>query len=60
MKTITEQIKAVERELIMRRNVYPRRVAENKMAQTDADHQTECMEAVLETLREVAQQPKLL
>lgn len=51
--TIDEQIAEVERELQMRRRVYPTRVSEKKMGQQRADLQLDRMEAVLKTLRTV-------
>jgi hypothetical protein len=51
---LDEQIASVERELGMRRQVYPRRVADNKMTQAHADLEIRRMEAVLVTLRKVA------
>lgn len=50
MKTLAEQITAVRREIAMRKNVYPRRVGDGKMRRAEATHETECMEAVLDTL----------
>lgn len=50
MKTLAEQITAVRREIAMRKNVYPRRVSDGKMRRAEATHETECMEAVLDTL----------
>lgn len=50
MKTIHEQIKAVEREIGMRNRVYPRRIADGKMSEEKAAHEIACMRAVLETL----------
>ena len=49
--SLTEQIKCVERELVMRRRVYKRRVEEGRMDQAMADREIEAMEAVLETLK---------
>ena len=45
------QIAEVERELAMRRNVYPRFVSSGKMRKGEADEHTRRMQAVLETLR---------
>ena len=45
------QIKAVEREIAMRKAVYPKRVVAKAMTQERADHEIAAMEAVLETLR---------
>lgn len=51
--TLNEQIAEVERELGMRRRVYPLRVSEKKMGQKRADLQLDRMEAVLKTLKTV-------
>lgn len=45
------QIAAVEREIAMRRRVYPGWVAARKMTQTKADAEIRAMETVLATLR---------
>jgi len=52
--SLARQIEAVEREVAMRRRVYPRRVADGRMTQRQADTETAAMEAVLATLRGVA------
>jgi hypothetical protein len=44
------QIEEIEREIKMRREVYPRRVAQGKMRQSLADAHISRMEAVLRTL----------
>ena len=49
--SIAAQIKSVEREIAMRQEVYPHRVASGKMKQTTADYEISAMRAVLETLR---------
>lgn len=51
--SIARQIEAVERECRMRRQVYPRRVADGRMTQRQAETETAVMEAVLATLRQV-------
>ena len=50
--TIEDQIAEVERELKLRRHVYPRHVAAKKMSQPTADRHITVMEAVLDTLRQ--------
>lgn len=60
MITIEDQIKAVEREIGMRRRVYPNWVASKRMNQEKADKEIASMEAVLETLKKVQQQNRLL
>lgn len=53
--TLADQIAAVKREIAMRRNVYPRRVAEGRMTQAKADHEVAAMLAVLATLEGIHQ-----
>lgn len=60
MITIEDQIKAVEREISMRRRVYPRWVENKRMSREKADKEIATMEAVLETLKEVQKQSRLL
>lgn len=59
--SLPEQIKCVEREIAMRRRVYPRWVADKRMTQAKADHELAAMEAVLETLKAALaiEQPEL-
>ena len=45
------QVAEVEREIALRRRVYPRWVQADRMTQAAADRQIETMEAVLATLR---------
>lgn len=57
--TLAAQIECVEREISMRRKVYPRFVAMKKMSQAKADAELAAMQAVLETLRlEAVQRPR--
>lgn len=49
--TIDDQVRAVEREVGMRRGVYPRWVASGKMKQAKADYEMAAMEAAATTLR---------
>lgn len=48
--TIARQIACVERELRLRRHVFPRRVLEGRLTQTKATEEIALMEAVRETL----------
>ena len=41
-----DKLKCVERELAMRRAVYPKRVAQKKMSQEKANRELEIMEAI--------------
>ena len=52
---ISDQIKCVERELNMRRRVYPSWVERERMTQQKADYEISAMEAVLSTLKDVAE-----
>lgn len=50
MKTLDEQLQAARRELAMRQRVYPGWVGKKRMTQEKADHEIECMKAIVETL----------
>jgi hypothetical protein len=51
MISLTQQIDEIERELTMRRDVYPRWVAQHKIRESVAAYQMARMEAVLKTLQ---------
>lgn len=51
--TLDDQIACVEREIAMRQRLYPRWVADRRMAERTARYELDTMRAVLETLREV-------
>jgi len=51
MITLPQKIQCVERELAMRRRVYPRWVSEGRMPQAKADDEIALMAAVLATLK---------
>lgn len=53
---LQEQIAEVQREIAVRKRVYPRFVAQNNLTKAKAERQIAVMEAVLVTLR-VAQSP---
>ena len=55
-----EKLKAIEREIAMRRMVYPRRVSENKMTQRQADYQLAVMEAIRDDYMKLAKEEQLL
>lgn len=55
--SLEDQIRCVERELRMRRKVYPSWVAQGKMRAADAARESWHMQAVLDTLREKAGVP---
>jgi hypothetical protein len=50
---IGTQIRAVQREIALRRQVYPKLLAAGRMTQHNADHEIAAMEAVLSTLTQV-------
>lgn len=56
--TITDQLRCVEREIVMRQGVYARRVDNGTMKQPEADREIELMRAVRRTLRKVAGLPE--
>jgi hypothetical protein len=57
---IEAQIVAVQREIAMRKRVYPRWILNEKMTEQKAAHEIACMEAVLETLQRVAAGERLI
>ncbi len=64
MLALAIQIECVKRELRIRRQVYPERVARKAMSQAKADQEIEAMASVLETLQSLhsipdAEQPDL-
>ena len=50
--TIDEQIAEVEREVALRKRVYPKWVREKKLGQVQTNHRLANMEAVLATLKQ--------
>lgn len=55
MITMTEQQKEIEREITMRKKVYPGLVSKGKMKKDEANRRIAVMEAVLQTLQEKAE-----
>jgi hypothetical protein len=51
MFTRAEKLAALEREIAMRKRVYPRFIAQNKMKQAEADRQVAIMEDIAEDYR---------
>ena len=51
--SLEQQIEAADRELRMRRGVYPRRIAQGKMTDAQATHEIACMIAIGTTLRQL-------
>lgn len=46
--TDRDKFECLQREIKMRKRVFPRRVAQGKMKQTEADREISCMEAIAE------------
>jgi hypothetical protein len=55
---LARQIACVKRELAMRRSAYPKWVARGRMRAEDAARETAEMQAVLDTLNELAGEPR--
>jgi hypothetical protein len=60
MISYAEQLASVEREIAMRKRVYPRWVEAGKMTKSKADAEIRIMEAVAETLRGLELREKLI
>jgi hypothetical protein len=52
--SVAQQLEEIERELALRRNVYPRMVVTHKMRQSVADFHMARLEAVRDTLKSLA------
>jgi hypothetical protein len=52
--SIDDLIKCAIREAGMRKRVYPKWVSDGRMNQVEADWQLECMEAIVQKLKEIA------
>jgi hypothetical protein len=55
--SLQAQIAEVEREIEMRVSVYTRQIAAGKLRKSEAEYRTDCMRAVLESLRGLAREP---
>lgn len=51
--TIRDQIECARRELALRRNVYPKWIASNRMTKEKADREIETMASIVATLEKV-------
>lgn len=51
--TINQQIQELERELTMRKQVFPKWVAARKLKQNEMDWRIACIEATIKVLREM-------
>jgi hypothetical protein len=47
-----DKLKSLKRELFLRERVYPRRIAERKMTEQQAQHELEIMKAIVEDYEE--------
>jgi hypothetical protein len=55
-----EKLRCVERELKMRRSVYPRWTAAGKMSAPQADHEIKVMSAVVDDYRAAVEKERLI
>lgn len=55
-----EKLACVKRELMMRRNVYPRWIEHGKITAGKAAHEIACMEAIVEDYQPLAERERLL
>lgn len=58
--TETDKLKCVERELRLRKKVYPRWVAEGRMTQQQAEHEIDCMQAIVTDYDKIVHGERLL
>lgn len=54
--TLKEVIADIGRELGMRKGAYPRFIAQGRLTQAKADHQTACMEEAYRLLKQIEQE----
>ena len=59
MITAAEKLACAERELKMRRKVYPRWVEQKRMSAPQADHEIRTMEAICDDYRVLAEKDRL-
>jgi len=52
--TISQQLAELRRELVMRRQVFPKWVGAGKIAQRDSDYRIACIEATIKVLERLA------
>lgn len=58
--TAEQKLKCVERELKLRRQVYPNRVETHRMTQEKADYEIMMMEAIIADYRALAEKERLI
>jgi len=58
--TAEDKLRCVEREIKMRKQVYPNRVLTGRMTQVQADREIACMEAIAQDLSRVAEKDRLI
>lgn len=56
----TDKLACVTRELMMRKRVYPRWVADRRISEGMAAHQIACMEAIVEDYKVAVEKERLL
>lgn len=60
MITAETKLSCIEREIKMRRRVYPRWVSDGRMTQAKADDEIKTMEAIADDYRKAASQERLI
>ena len=58
--TAEQKLKALEREVRLRQQVYPHRVSTHRMTQLQADYQIDIMQAIAADYQEAAKKERLL
>lgn len=58
--TATEKLACAERELRLRKQVYPRRIEAGRMSKRAADHEIAVLYAIIQDYREQARKERLL
>lgn len=58
--TAADMLRCAERELKMRKGVYPRWIENGRISEGAAAHQLACMEEIVKTLRPLAEKDRLL
>lgn len=53
MKSLLDQLAAARRELALRRNAYPKWIASGRMSESMAQHEIECMEAIVASIQKL-------
>jgi hypothetical protein len=58
--TNTDKLKCAQRELAMRKRVYPRWIEQNKMSEGKSAHEIACMEAIVADFQAAVEKERLI